>query len=68
MDSHVPIEITALTKSKQTQLTLVRFLTGVNSEMFGEGGAVGECLLAESTSANNVDPNEKIIKLLRYIS
>lgn len=49
MDSHVPIEITALTKSKQTQLTLVRFLTGVNSQVLGKRRAVGERLLAKST-------------------
>lgn len=49
MDSHVPIEITTLTESKQTQFTLIWFLTGVYAQVLGKCRAVGECFLAEST-------------------
>lgn len=48
----MPIEITALTKSKQTQLTLVRFLARMNSQVFGKRRAVGERFFTASTPEN----------------
>lgn len=61
MDSHVPIEITALTESKQTQFTLIRFLTGVYTQVLSERRAVGERFLTESTPGKVENGGKKLV-------
>lgn len=60
VDSHVPIKITALTESKQTQLTLIRFLTGVYTQMLSKCRAVGKRFFAESTSGKIENGNQQL--------
>lgn len=54
MHPHMPIQIATLRKPQQTQFTLVRFLATMYPQMFGEGAAVGEGLLAEPTAVGSL--------------
>ena len=50
VDSHVSVEVPRLREAQQADLALVGFLAGMDAKVFGQGGAVGERLLAQSTA------------------
>lgn len=54
MDSHVAIQVPRLTKSEETQFTLVGLFPGVDPQVLGEGGRVAESFFAHPAAVGTL--------------